>query len=898
MIYVNGELKNTVDAKGELVFPAAAAQWFGIGCDASKKQGEQSGNWEIVTSRIYDRALNQDDVNLLWASVEDLQAKPVADLLDVAFKGDGTAEDLSPMKNKVSLIGTSSSTYYNNTYKRYVASFNNPWAGTASGYYRVDFENNSSFRAALANGHTLEAVFMASYEPPIANSEAKPFAAHQGGGTGFLISTTSGNRKNEITFLPNVTTNGKSNWRWATSGVVPQPQTYYHVVGVWDKDAKKAYIYVNGELKNTVAAEGDFRFAENGSNWFCLGGDASPSGGQNGWCGDIVMARVYDKPLNRQKVAVLWDEVKRLQDAAEPDMVTDVQYYSGMAVKAGGLYSLSGKGFAEGDRVVLAAIKNVAQQDTLNTVIKNDTLSICLPTTLASGRYRMLLLRGDKQQDLGLNKFQVVKEIPAGMRVIAHRGFWDKAGSAQNSRSSLQNAFDAKCYGSETDVWITTDGRVMVNHDPKLNGVEIQKSTYEQVKNLKLGNGETIPELKEFLEMLAKEDSTKLIIEIKTHSDEKRGIAAVDSVVKQVKERGLQNKVEYIAFSLNLCKELVKQDPTAHVAYLNGDIDPKTLYGYGIMGLDYTAKSYQNNPSWATTARELGMTTNVWTINDAATMIEMTNMGIDFVTTNAPLTAQQVEALYNANRMSTTPDPEPEPVKKPVADLMDIVFNADGSVTDVSPMKNAVSVVSSDNKTVPVAYDSDRKAYVASFSNPYGGDATTYARVDYSGNEAFKETLAGGHTLETVFKVQYEGELPDKEAKWFAGHQAGGTGFLISKKSGSRQNEITFLPNVSTNGKSNWIWANSGIVPEADVFYHVVGVWDKDAGKASIYVNGELKKTVSAEGELHFPAEAAQWIGIGCDASPAKGEQSGNWQIVTNRIYGKALTPEEVILLW
>ena len=897
-IYVNGELKNTVDAKGEFHFPAEAAQWFGIGCDASKKNGEQSGNWEIVTSRIYDRALNQEDVNLLWESVAELQTKPVADLLDVVFNEDGTAKDVSPMKNNVRLIGSSASTYYNNTYKRYVASFNNPWAGTASGYYRIDFESNSKFRTALANGHTLEAVFMASYAPPIANAEAKPFSAHQGGGTGFLISTTSGNRKNEITFLPNVTTTGKSNWRWATSGVIPQPQTYYHVIGVWDKDAKKAYIYVNGELKNTIAADGNFRFAENGSNWFCLGGDASPSGGQNGWCGDIVMARVYDKPLDKQKVAVLWDEVKRLQAGAEPDMVTGLSYYSGMAVKPGGTYSLTGKGFAEGDKIVLVALKSGIEPDTLSTVVRNDTLTMNLPTTLTTGNYRMILVRGDKQQDLGINKYQVVKDIPAGMRVIAHRGFWDKAGSAQNSRSSLQNAFDAKCYGSEIDVWITTDGHVMVNHDATLNGVEIQKSTYAQVKNLKLSNGESIPELKEFLEMLAKEDSTKLIIEIKTHSDERRGIAAVDSAVKQVKDRGLQDKVEYIAFSLNLCRELVKQDPSAHVAYLNGDIAPKTLYEYGIMGLDYTAKSYRNNPSWATDARKLGMTTNVWTINDAATMIEMTNMGIDFVTTNAPLLAQQIEALYNANHTTGGETPEPEPVEKPKADILDIVFNENGTVTDASPMNNEVKVFSSDNKTVPVAYDEVRKAYVASFNNPYGGDAATYARVDYADNEAFKKALANGHTLETIFKVTYEGELPNVEAKWFAGHQAGGTGFLICKTSGERKNEITFLPNVSTNGKSNWIWANSGVVPQSDVFYHVVGVWDKDAGKASVYVNGELKKTVAAEGELHFPAEAAQWFGIGCDANPSKGEQSGNWQIVTERIYGKALTQDEVNLLW
>ena len=42
------------------------------------------------------------------------------------------------------------------------------------------------------------------------------------------------NNTNEWTFLPNVSTNGGSSWKWATSGVVPAKKAYYHLVGVWD----------------------------------------------------------------------------------------------------------------------------------------------------------------------------------------------------------------------------------------------------------------------------------------------------------------------------------------------------------------------------------------------------------------------------------------------------------------------------------------------------------------------------------------------------------------------------------------------------------------------------------------------------------------------------------------
>ena len=150
---------------------------------------------------------------------------------------------------------------------------------------------------------------MVSYEGDIPNTETKPFSAMQGGGTGFLVTTINSSRQNELCFLPNVSTTGASTWRWTTSGIVPRSGIYYHVIGVWNKEEGKAYIYVDGELKNTIDAPGDFRFAASGNNWFCVGGDPNGSSGHQSWNGDVVIARVYDKPLTQADVTNLWDKV-------------------------------------------------------------------------------------------------------------------------------------------------------------------------------------------------------------------------------------------------------------------------------------------------------------------------------------------------------------------------------------------------------------------------------------------------------------------------------------------------------------------------------------------------------------------------------------------------------------
>ena len=55
----------------------------------------------------------------------------------------------------------------------------------------------------MADGHTLEALFMYDSEPQT-GTEIKMFSSMQAGGTGFLLAKEKG----EITFLPNLTSGG------------------------------------------------------------------------------------------------------------------------------------------------------------------------------------------------------------------------------------------------------------------------------------------------------------------------------------------------------------------------------------------------------------------------------------------------------------------------------------------------------------------------------------------------------------------------------------------------------------------------------------------------------------------------------------------------------------------
>ena len=85
-------------------------------------------------------------------------------------------------------------------------------------------------------------------------------------------------------------------------------------------------------------------------------------------------------------------------------------------------------------------------------------------------------------------------------KVVAHRGYWKTAGSAQNSIRALVKADSIGCWGSEFDVWSTADGVLVVNHDASYNGVAIATSRSHEVLSQVLPNGEYLPSLESYLE--------------------------------------------------------------------------------------------------------------------------------------------------------------------------------------------------------------------------------------------------------------------------------------------------------------------------------------------------------------------------------------------------------------
>lgn len=278
--------------------------------------------------------------------------------------------------------------------------------------------------------------------------------------------------------------------------------------------------------------------------------------------------------------------------------------------------------------------------------------------------------------------------------IIAHRGFWTSLPeSTQNSRAALQAALDAGFYGSETDVRITKDDVLVINHDPKFKGFQIEESTYAKLKDLRLSNGESLPTLDDFLSILhdRTDSPTKLIIEIKD-SKNGRDIVAAEKILEKVSSFEVGSRVEYLSFSYGVCKKLKELSPESEVYYLSTvGREPELLVADDVF-LGYERSVWNNYPYWIEDAHLLNLKTNVWTVDNSNQIYDFINKGINYIITDIPDVATEIrdeinktsgiecdDINYEDNIAVRYYDLYGRQIKKPTKGQITMMINGDGT---------------------------------------------------------------------------------------------------------------------------------------------------------------------------------------------------------------------------
>ena len=231
-------------------------------------------------------------------------------------------------------------------------------------------------------------------------------------------------------------------------------------------------------------------------------------------------------------------------------------------------------------------------------------------------------------------------EADGRVAVIAHRG-WHRAPGvgAENSIAALAAAQDAGFWGSEFDVHMTLDERLVVRHDDKIRGTNIWQQTYADIADFALSNGERLPTLDEYLSQGSRSKSTMLVLEVKKEGSDAAACRLADLAVEAVRRHGLlsPDRIMFISFSNAACRHLAEMLPGFQVQCITTR-NPNKVNADGVPGIDFAYSDYLivSRSNWVSRAHELGMSVGAWTVDTTDAIDSMVSCGVDAITSNYP----------------------------------------------------------------------------------------------------------------------------------------------------------------------------------------------------------------------------------------------------------------------
>jgi glycerophosphoryl diester phosphodiesterase len=212
--------------------------------------------------------------------------------------------------------------------------------------------------------------------------------------------------------------------------------------------------------------------------------------------------------------------------------------------------------------------------------------------------------------------------------VIAHRGA--SGYEYENSRAAFRRAIMLDADGVELDVHATRDGAIVVHHDPDVPGVgPIASLTLDEVKQVRIRNGETLPLLQEVLELLGDHD---VWVEVK-------GLpAAHDRALLAVLDAGpAPHRYAVHSFDHRIIRRLGEARPALArgillSAYLDDSVS--ALNGVGATTLWQEWRLVDQELVNAIHAAECRII--AWTVNEVGDLEHLARLGVDGLCGNYP----------------------------------------------------------------------------------------------------------------------------------------------------------------------------------------------------------------------------------------------------------------------
>ncbi|HSB55386.1 MAG TPA: glycerophosphodiester phosphodiesterase [Gemmatimonadales bacterium] len=212
--------------------------------------------------------------------------------------------------------------------------------------------------------------------------------------------------------------------------------------------------------------------------------------------------------------------------------------------------------------------------------------------------------------------------------VIAHRGA--SGYEYENSRAAFRRALMLDADGVELDVHATSDGAIIVHHDPEIPGVgPIGCLTRDQARQLRLRNGELLPLLSDILDLVGDKD---VWVEVKSlpEQHDHQLLSALDA-------GPAPERYAVHGFDHRIIRRLGERRPGLRrgillTARLDDPISAMAGVGATTLWQEWT----QVDQDLVTRVHAAGSTVIAWTVNEIGDLERMARLGVDGLCGNYP----------------------------------------------------------------------------------------------------------------------------------------------------------------------------------------------------------------------------------------------------------------------
>jgi glycerophosphoryl diester phosphodiesterase len=228
--------------------------------------------------------------------------------------------------------------------------------------------------------------------------------------------------------------------------------------------------------------------------------------------------------------------------------------------------------------------------------------------------------------------------------VIAHRGA--SGYEYENSRAAFRRALMLDADAIELDIHATSDGGLVVHHDAEMPGFgPISDLTRAKARQLRIGNGETLPLLEEVLELVG--DIT-VWVEIKTLPAEHD-----DGLLATLAAGPAPERYAVHSFDQHIVRRLGEACPGLRrgILFTASAEDPvAALQAVGATTLWQEAP--QVNQALVSRVHDAGAELVAWTVDEIGEVDRLVRLGVDGLCGNYP---DRIRVALAARDRSTTP---------------------------------------------------------------------------------------------------------------------------------------------------------------------------------------------------------------------------------------------------